>query len=622
MGLFSKGQAEPNDVGILSEEFANLQAAHAERIDRFAKYRAEGQASRTQDLTSSVGMSDTQRDYGRGGARDQRVFRHDIILPFGKALNVKHSYRIAGQLPDVVVEQRDESPEEKFRSDEMEKLVWSIFRHSRAETQFASAAWDGSEVGASCFDLYYDIGKQMPLFRAVDPGGIIEVQGARDPHDFLRVYRFWDAPLASVVAEYRNEQFRGEPVKINELTQSHAFGNVPMITLASMCDDERQIVFAPNSKTGLFETIHEYGFVPYVIIPNIGPEREIWGWADYEFIRPLTAYISALFSREADILRAVANGTYVENGTGQNVQVIKKTLAEGGVIPSKRDGKLEPVQPPDVPNFEVNHAERAMEMFKMLGFVPDAAWGNGFSGSATDRGLMLQPLVEFTAMKQMNWEAGLGRLFSMAFQMIEKKQVGKAKFTGSRINSFGKRKAFSTSLTAGAAPEEVPNPALEAGFASEDPGAGFDVAEMISLPRDPAQLFDKEYEVRFTWNNRIDPDDPAYALGETNKFTAGVQSLERTMERLGVEAPEDEMQRMEDEAERFPWINQGLIQLIRAQISAGAQGSGGGQPADPLADQAAAAGVASGPQGAALGGDAAIQGLGAAAQSGIPYGSA
>lgn len=613
---------DPDEVGVLADEFAALKAADAARIDRFHMYRAEGEEVRSSQAVERSAPPEV-RDYGSNRNRNNKMFRHRIALPLSKALNVKHSYRIAGRLPDVFVDQRDESPEERYRSDTIEKLVWSMFRASRAETQFSSAAWDGSELGASCFDVYMNIEKNLPIFRAVDPAGIIVVEGVDDPHEFERVYRFWDAPVTSVVAQYRGKKFRGEDVRVEHIKTSHDHEGVAMVTLVSMCDHDRQTVFLPNCKVGLSEYDHRYGFAPYVVIPNVGPEREVWGWADYEFVRPLVAYISSMFSREADIIRAVANGTYQEKGTGQNPELIQQTLAEGGVIPSKRDGEITPIQPPEVPQFETAHADRAMELFKMLGFAPDASWGNGFSGSASDRGLMLQPLVEFTAHKQMNWEAGLGRLFNMALRMFEAKMTGTTTYRGTKQSSGSRnRQAFAVTLGSNLEAEEAPNPQFSDALASGDPGAAFEMDEYVRLPRSPEELFQGDYEVRFTWNNRIDPDDPSFVLSETNKFTAGVQSLERTMERLGVEAPEEEMRRMESEADRFPWINQGLIQIIRAQIAANAQGDGGGAPEDVAGNQAAGLGVASGNQGDALGGDAAIQGMGGAAQSGIPYGSA
>jgi hypothetical protein len=486
VALFSRESSDPDGIAVYGAEYADLRKTSSERIDRMTEYRRENSRARERGiLERGVGEPSTTYDYGKRSRARTAGFRHDIPLPLGKALNVKHAYRISGKLPDATVDRRDESASERYRSDAMEKIVWAIIRASRGETQFADGAWDGSEIGSTCFDLYWDHVKQMPVFRACDPVGLVEVQGADDPHDFQRVYRSWDVPLSSLLAEYAGKTVDGtpdgDPVRVGDIEASHSGSGVAMVTVVQLCDREKAVRFIPSCNVKLYEYRHNYGFVPYVVIPNVGPYREVWGWSDYEFVRALVKYIGNLFSREADILRAVANGTYIEKGTGQNPDLIKQTLAEGGVIPSKREGALEPVQPPNVPAFEGEHAARAMDLFKMLGFAPDAAWGNGFSGSGTDRGLMLQPLVEFTAMKQKNWEAGLGRLFSMAYRMIEGKMTTSAKYGGSKPNGYGRNVAFSFTL----GPEEPSQPVQNPN--AGDAGLGFDEEQFVDLPRTPAR---------------------------------------------------------------------------------------------------------------------------------------
>ena len=221
----------------------------------------------------------------------------------------------------------------------------------------------------------------------------------------------------------------------------------------------------------------------------------------------------------------------------------------------------------------------------MVGFAPDAAWGLGAGTSGSDRGLQLQPLLEYTAMKQLNWAAGLARLYAMGFKIIEGKTAG----SGGRYSGVARGKPFSLQIGPDVRPLEIDNPE----FAAEvDDETGTTVNEddaVIQLPRTPRELFDGDYRVRFTWANRVDPDDPAFVASELNKFVQGAQSLERTLDRLGIEAPEDEMKRIEEEAERFPWLRNGMIALIKAQLqmdaareNAGAgQGEGGGRPVDP-----------------------------------------
>jgi len=573
----------PDDIKALKAEFESLRNAESPRLARFRDYREENESSRDGDVMQFQGTSDY--DVIRGA---RAPMRHNLPLPFGQAMTVKHSYRIAGRLPDVVVDRREESPQERFRSDTMEKMVWGIIRESKGETEFADAAWDGSQLGASCFSIYWNIKKQMPIFKSLDPAGVLVVRGLDDPFDFQRFYRFWSVPKSTFQAEYRNSIFREKSVEVDRASSDE-------VTIVQCSDRNKMTRFALEDGIGLDEWDHNYGFVPYTVIPNIGPQRRIWGWADYEFVRSLIQYLPQLLGREADILRAVANGSYLEKGTGQSPEALNAALQKGGVIPSKRDSSVEPIQPPDVPAFADAHRESVLTYIKMLGFTPDAAWGDGSAGSGSDRGLQLQPLQELSTMKQLNWSVGLSRLFAMAFEMIEGQQVGTARYRG-KTQKGARRSPFNILIGPGLEPTQEPNP----DYNPETLDGGED---FIDVPRDPEALFDGDHDVRFEWaNTNADPNDPAFVLSELNKFQQGAQSLRTTLENLGVESPEDEMNLIEQESERFPWLRQGMIQMLKAQMD-NQQGAGGGNPGDVATGLDAGLGQMLTPDGAAMNAD-------------------
>lgn len=564
-----------DDVARLTAEFEALREGDATRLALFRDYREEINSARHAAIYSGASAT----DYGQTSAPKTRPPRHNLPLPLAKALNVKHSHRIAGRLPDAIVDARDQSELERYRSETMEKMWWATLHASGGDTIISSGAWDASEIGSACYYVYWDAEEQKALIQSVDPAGVLVVPGVDNPHRFQRVYRFWNRPLESVRAEYRNFTFDDQPVMVSELTASFRFGEVDMVTLVEHDDGARKIRFAlgasDHDSVPLLELNPELTFVPYVVIPNIGPDREIWGWADYEFVRALVRYIPVMLGREADILRAVAGGAYKEEGTGQDPDEINRIISNGGVLPTRRDSKVEPIKTPEMPDFADRHAEQIMDLFKMLGFAPDASWGGGDTRSGTDRGLQLQPLRELTAHKQANWSEGLTRLAAHVFRMTEKMQVHTATYRGSRPGTTpGSRSAFQ--------PVQL-GPNLDPQLAQ----AESDTGELVEFqkPRNAKDLFGGDYSMRFVWQNRIDPDDPAFILSEINKFVQGIQSLETTLDRLGFQAPEDEIRRIEDEAERLPWLRQGMIALTIAALrqqggQPPGQGAGGGAPTD------------------------------------------
>ena len=569
------GSGKPlTDIENMAAEFEDLLSTSTARLDRYAQYKNENEEIRNPDMEFAIR---DLSDYGRRPNGGADPARHRIPLPLGIAQTVKHTFRVSGQLPDLVVDERDTSPGERYRSDSMEKIAWAVIRESGSETLFSSGGWDGSQLGTTVFEVDMDVAKNMPLITSVDPAGFVPVLGAKNPHDFSRVYRVWNVPLRSLAEDYRGKFFRGEAVKVGDFRPTNAsLDTVPMIRVVKMTDKERTLMFAygQDSVVGLEEFIHNYGFVNYVAIPNIGKYEDVFGWSDYELVRSLVHYLSALISRQADVIRSVANGAMIERGTGQSPESIKRAISTGGIIPSRKEGNIDPIQAPDMPAFASEHQATVMQLFKMVGFTPDAAWGESGSQSGQDRGLQLQPLLEYTAMKQMNWGRGMTRLFEMVFKMIESKMVGQSTYSGTRPSKgAGKESAFS--FTFGPDSEAIKQASKEIDDLTGEP-------VMLSFPRTPRELFAGYYCMRFVWRNRLDPDDPSYVTSELSKFSQGVQSLKTTLERLGAEAPEDEMRRIEDEAERFPWINQGMIALLKAQVSG--QGAGGGNPGDSQAD--------------------------------------
>jgi hypothetical protein len=113
------------------------------------------------------------------------------------------------------------------------------------------------------------------------------------------------------------------------------------------------------------------------VIPNLGPQRDVWGWADYEFVRTLARYIPLiLFGREADILKAVLRRRLHEKGTGQPTPPIERSSPRAASSSPAATARSSP-SPRPTSRASPTHAQSALEMFKMVGFAPDAAWGDG-----------------------------------------------------------------------------------------------------------------------------------------------------------------------------------------------------------------------------------------------------
>lgn len=569
-------EAKKEEITLYAREFQSLNESDSARLNRLAMTDREFESPRGVDIFGQVADF---TDYG-----SKRVVnvpsRHNIPVPLNTALTIKHSHRLFGDLPDTYVDRREESPQERYRSDTMEKIAWAIIRASGEETTFKDAAWDGSKYGASVFEWYYDREQELPIFTTVSPREILIVPGGRNPHDFQRMYRWWKVSLETLMADYKGMTYDGVPVP--ELLKDCGASKVIVV---EMKDKERCVRFVLDSEFGtegkripIYEKEHGLGCVPAVVIPNIGPYREVWGWGDYELVRGLVHYIPALFSREADIIRAVAGGAYTEDGTGQSPAKLLDVIRKGGVAPVKRGSTVKPIDTPQAPDFLPAHADRAMEFLRMVGFAPPAAWGDAGATSGSDRGLQLQPLLELTAMKQSNWSQGLQRLFYIGFKMLEKQSgPGDNTYYHGEVRKGPRRKAFILGPFGDGVKPMQANPNTLQPEAVPALGAEMDpTMELLELPRSPKELFQGDYTIRFEWNNQIDPDDPAQIASLLNEFAQGTMSLRTYLERRGYNNPEDEIKLIQQEAEQFPWIRDGVLKMLQMQFDADQSGQGGG----------------------------------------------
>lgn len=539
----------------LSAEFNSLREDASERLSRYAEFTDEYERPRTAVIKGKV------TDYGRA-VQSQELQRHHIPMPYSHAIITKHAYRIAGRLPDLIAQRLDNSEYEMYTGDLKEKLLYSVYEESDAEQQFADAAHDGSLLGPGCFQVYYNPAYDQPRFRAVDPRHVLVVPGVDDPHDFEACYYFWEISVASFRAKYGM-------TPLPDGTDAHSIktdNGTDKVCVVERWDRQTKVRMAGGH---LLEpvTTHSYGFTPYVVIPNLGPYRDIWGYGDYEFFRHIAAYYETLMSRQADVIRATANGAYLEKGTGQSPKAVKQVIQQGGVAPSREKGSVEAIQPAEFGNGFVEHVSMMRDALNDLGFTPPASWGALGAASGSDRALQLQPQIELTALKQINWSAGLKRLNTMILKLIEQKSIGKSSYTGTKV-----RGAVSTPFRI------VLNAAANEDYAITDsdgqPAVNPD-GTAVKIPLNPKELIAGNYCTRVVWERRLDRDDPEFVLSELNKYAQAAQSLRTTLEHLGFENPEDEMDLIEAESERFPWVRSGMVELIKQQLSASAEGGGG-----------------------------------------------
>ena len=566
------GHVEVEDIDQTLEDHATelqqLRAQDAARLSRMVGLRALMEEFRREHTSSNTD------DYGRRflGVDQAMNEGHDIRLPYLLATAIKHTHRASSQVPDVRVDRADQTLDERFRQYALERYLAVCWGESDAAVQLQDAVWDGSTVGASAFEVDYHLGTHVGCFYARAPEGLVVVPDPVNIWPYARVYRSWTTPIAALKAAYNgrdvnpfNDSFG--PVAVEDLVPDEG-GDAASnrCTIHEVSTAAYKLRWCGSVQLLYYR--HEYGICPWIVVPSIGPRRKIWGFSDVEMMADSAMYFQNLVSKQADVVSFAARGAYTDSGTGQSGEQVMKILREGGVLPSNPEAEIKPIEAVTQPEFVDKHLDMAHRAMMEVGFTTTASWASGDAGNASsgsENGMRLQPSVELARLKQVNLSWALARVNEIILRIAEKKSHvdDGVTYRGAVPLPNGRSAPFKMKLGGVATEGSIP-----AEFA--------DVAD-TSLPTVIAQ----SYKTNVIFNDRLDIYDPQHALSELSKFSQGAQSLRSTLENLGCQDPDNEIGLIVKEAETYPWMRQGMIDLVMAQISAQAgqpQGADSGLP--------------------------------------------
>jgi hypothetical protein len=263
------------------------------------------------------------------------------------------------------------------------------------------------------------------------------------------------------------------------------------------------------------------GSVPVIEFPNSLPGDEREPLSDVSDIIDLNIYLDQLISQQADIIKRYSNPTILDKQSGQSPHQIRQTVqGEGGVLPIRRDGNIELLNwqgtPPDI----ANQYGRALQALYDLSGKPATSYGQVLSNqSGVASNMALSPATLTTEEKMSIFGFGLTRLNMAILQLTEKfmagvdidLRVGATSGRGRRAYRF-----YATKLN------------------------GSDI--------------DGWYKNQIKWPSILRTDDPIFVQNELSKATGSAdsppkQSLYTTLENLGIEDVEMEIDRIKEQLE-------------------------------------------------------------------------
>jgi hypothetical protein len=475
----------------------------------------------------------------------------DNPLPEGKHYTLAVNYvaptvdkavdQVFGTMPGIQVMSQGTDEDARRLAEQQEAILYGAWAKNDAEFVFRRAAHNRSLLGRGVLYYWWDAGAECVKFKSVAPDNFYPVYDGDVLVECILVSRRLTRGL--------QHSYPGMAAKITAdpgLSETFDGVNAADIFDASRFDGD-QVVIPSNAATKLAsyttvidwydrfgnwvrimgDAVHKqnlgYGLerVPVIEWPNGLPGDEREPRSDVADIYSLNLYLDTLLSQDADIIKRYSNPTVLDKQSGQSAQEIRQTIqAEGGVLPIKRDGDIVYLNwqgtPPDIQQ----QYERVLNAIYDLSGRPATSYGNVLSNqSGAASNMALNPLIADAQDSETIIGSGLVLLNTAILALY-------AKFSaGTVIHAKGarpKRPGLNT---------YVP---YASGITGDDMGGWF--------------------ENRIKWPSALRTDDPVYVQNEIAKSNGDgnnppKQSLYTTLENLGIEDVEAEMDRIKAQLE-------------------------------------------------------------------------
>jgi len=439
---------------------------------------------------------------------------------------------------------RPNSIEYRDAAERTEKILKRLLDLSRSDVQFMEGAKTGAKLGRTIYKVYKKgaKGSEHACFSYCQPDYFYGVPvGAESPGEFSIVYYSYPIDKAEAVRRFGKASYKTE----GEMSEGDRYDRKREQNQWTTVESRRRIpvleVWSKDSYLLQVGGITKYngdnpykwsdtgeGYVPFVVIENIRSDEDGFGEADITQGRLINERMNYLLSRRDHIVNRWLTPTITWEGAPQNyAEILAQSMSGGGAIPMRLGSRIGFLSY-DRPNEAVAQqiAELRATFLEVCG-MNEAAYqgivqGSINTGPALD--VQFQPLISTIQKKRREWEIGIRNLFSMLLQLQE--DIGESKALGSAV-------ILATDKTQNAVPGD-------AGMGPTRDGM------LVTLSGADIQGL---RDVTISWPGVLPKDDFAASRLEMEKLQNGMQSIYTTMEKLGEEYPNDEIQRIRSENE-------------------------------------------------------------------------
>ena len=348
---------------------------------------------------------------------DARRRERRLTLNYARTIVEKTaSYTMSGV--GFVVDPADSSPESLEHARRTEQALWDVYEANALDQLDFDNEIDCSVLGDAAYKLTWDEAERRVRVTAPDVQGLYVWPVAGD-HS-----RYW-----RVASRYTLSHEEAEAT-LGDLPAPAQRGPASEHTIVEAWTDETFELWLDGA---LFEeSPNPYGFIPFVIYPNIREPKQFWGVSDLETLKEPLRELNRAVSQLSIILELSGNPIAVlENVTeAQDIAVQPGAVWE---IPEKARAYLLDLLQGGGVGLHVDYANLVLRTMHDLAEVPRSAFGESkqaLSGVALQ--MELDPLLKKVQRKRLIRGAAFRRRNEMALRIMER-------FTGETFAPYGSR---------------------------------------------------------------------------------------------------------------------------------------------------------------------------------------
>jgi Phage portal protein, SPP1 Gp6-like len=177
--------------------------------------------------------------------------------------------------------------------------------------------------------------------------------------------------------------------------------------------DSRYSIFLNGNSEPYLDRPNPYGFIPYVLFPNMRRPRHLWGESDLVDIMPVQSELNTRFSTIGQILHYSGNPVLVLENIEATEQPMRVGPGAVWTLPENSRAYLLELLKEGQLQTHLDYIQLLYQVLHDLSEIPRAAFGRDLGGSTPSSGvaldILLQPLAQKVLRKRAIWDEALYR---------------------------------------------------------------------------------------------------------------------------------------------------------------------------------------------------------------------